>query len=527
MAAGLSEQLLQALLASQLEQRKNILTNDNYETWSLKAEAEMTEGKCWEAISPGYAAIQDADLTEEQKSKNQSARAYLFNHVSVDILTDIRSQPRAKAMWDALQRLHGRMTAIHMAMLLKELGRFEKTEEMSMHHYIAKIQTFCDKLALGGVNFTTHMVSVFLISCLPLDKYGSLVRSMRMDRNLDIQDVKGKLFLEERSMKLQPVSTVTQEPKVETANALPAQSSNATRGKGRWKSNNKQSGVRCFKCKEIGHVIRDCPKNKDGQSQTGSNGSKHISAICTVAGVSAASSAQEDVWFLDSGASDPMTPQRERFTEFQPYCGTVKIGKGVLTVEGKGKVEVRMSEKCGGFSMTLSDCLFVPELEMNLISVKKLATKGVNTLCTNECAIGMRASDSLEVFRAYPTGDVYALEMEPRSAVAAWCKIGPLCHGEADATALRARAEPWHERLGHLHEAAMKKLPGLEDSKIKNPVCDVCVQGKISKVSDRPGSVLDLCADWASQLNLLNHFTDWISLCFLKTVVECTGLGAQ
>lgn len=556
-----------------LMRRKNVLTHDNYEIWSLKAEAELTEDDLWEAIKPGYpeqaAAVEGQDppppaMMPAQVKRNQKARAYLLNHVSDDILSDIKGFERAKDMWNSLAALHGRYTAIHVAMLIKELGKFEKTDQMTMHQYIAKIQDLCSKLASGGIKFSNFMIAVFMISCLPLSKYGPLVRSMRLDeQNLNLQDIKNKLFLEERSMKLdgaqnQECASTSNLPET-PANALPAQQQKQEgyqkeRGRGRGRgggsrrrggrggpqNNNTNKDVKCFKCGEWGHMSFDCKEAEkfraaqanlhpnSNNSLSGSGNNNHISAICTagLAGFSATAEEVRDIWFLDSGASDPMTPDRSRFIEFHPYQGTVRIGRGSLPVEGRGKVELKLAEKCGGFSMTLSDCLFVPGLEMNLISVKKLAKKGINTLCTDEYALGLRATDNCEVFKAYPVGDVYALEMVPRSITAAWCQVSPACGGEASAMALRSARKPWHERLGHVHEAAMRKLPGLEDAKTKSKVCDVCAQGKLTKVSTTIKKIDDYIVKWAIDNSVHQFVTDWISFGVIQAVFESVGLGA-
>jgi len=99
-------------------------------------------------------------------------------------------------MWEALATIHERQTLLHTAMLIKQLGRFEKTADMSMTSYIRKVEDFCSKLAKGGINFSDHMISVFLVSCLPLDKYGALVRSIRATGNINLQDIKNKLLIE-------------------------------------------------------------------------------------------------------------------------------------------------------------------------------------------------------------------------------------------------------------------------------------------------------------------------------------------
>lgn len=83
-------------------------------------------------------------------------------------------------------------------------------------------------------------------------------------------------------------------------------------------------------------------------------------------------------WLQDSGCSDNMSPHRELFLEFNPKIkGRVEIADGVcLKIEGAGMVNMKLAEKCGGWSLKLKRVLYVPELEDNLMSMRQLDKKG-------------------------------------------------------------------------------------------------------------------------------------------------------
>lgn len=61
--------------------------------------------------------------------------------------------------------------------------------------------------------------------------------------------------------------------------------------------------------------------------------------------------------YLDSGASNHMTPNRYRFVDFAPATGHIRIGKGHVEVKGKGTIIVKMAESCGGWILFLSNAL--------------------------------------------------------------------------------------------------------------------------------------------------------------------------
>lgn len=71
-----------------------------------------------------------------------------------------------------------------------------------------------------------------------------------------------------------------------------------------------------------------------------------------------------------------------------------------------------MADSCGGWTLSLSDALWVPDLDVNLISVCKLASKGVSVVFDEHEAIGNHVDGDV-VFTAKEMGDVYCLETVP------------------------------------------------------------------------------------------------------------------
>jgi hypothetical protein len=58
--------------------------------------------------------------------------------------------------------------------------------------------------------------------------------------------------------------------------------------------------------------------------------------------------------YLDSGASNHMTPDRHRFVDLVPATGQIRIGKGYLEVKGKGTIAVKMAKSC----LVAGPCLY-------------------------------------------------------------------------------------------------------------------------------------------------------------------------
>ena len=87
----------------------------------------------------------------------------------------------------------------------------------------------------------------------------------------------------------------------------------------------------------------------------------------------------------------------------------IRIGKEHLEVKGRGTIVVKMAESCGGWTLSLSNALWVPELDVNLISIRQLAKKGVTTVCTRDEAVGTH-DDGDVVLNSKVGDDVYYFE---------------------------------------------------------------------------------------------------------------------
>ena len=84
-------------------------------------------------------------------------------------------------------------------------------------------------------------------------------------------------------------------------------------------------------------------------------------------------------WLIDSGCTNHMTYDKELFEELKnTEVKRVRIGNGeLLEVKGKDAVAIA-SYKCTKF---ISDVLFVPKIDQNLLSVGQLLDKGYKVCC--------------------------------------------------------------------------------------------------------------------------------------------------
>jgi len=85
-----------------------------------------------------------------------------------------------------------------------------------------------------------------------------------------------------------------------------------------------------------------------------------------------------DNWFIGSGCTNHMTFDKSLFRTLQSIeVARVRIGNGDCIV-AKGKRTIVITTNSG--TETISDVLYVPDIEQNLLSVGQLIEKGMKVI---------------------------------------------------------------------------------------------------------------------------------------------------
>ncbi|KAJ8886280.1 hypothetical protein PR048_012489 [Dryococelus australis] len=132
---------------------------------------------------------------------------------------------------------------------------------------------------------------------------------------------------------------------------------------------NREYRVLCINA--IGQIAMVCPKvtTEGKNNKTKPDHKRSSSSSYTSKGARTAKVEHENTT-LDEDATHHMTPYRELIKDFDgSLIGTVKLANGgCATAKGKGKVTLIITEKCGGWTIQLSDVIYNPEIENNLMS---------------------------------------------------------------------------------------------------------------------------------------------------------------
>lgn len=141
-------------------------------------------------------------------------------------------------------------------------------------------------------------------------------------------------------------------------------------------------------CRQIGHMIQNCPKLAKKIAVVATNESSSISLKLTATDVEAivnqvlsrasihsASTASDmsrnSIWLLDSAYSNQMTSDSSKFSFKTPTSNIPKVhttNRSTLQVSHIGSIFTS--------SLTISDTYLVPELSLNLLSIGQLCDLG-------------------------------------------------------------------------------------------------------------------------------------------------------
>ncbi|KAE8680841.1 pentatricopeptide repeat-containing protein [Hibiscus syriacus] len=247
----------------------------------------------------------------------------------------------------------------------------------------------------------------------------------------------------------------------------------------RSKSRDKKT-IHCYKCKEAGHMKRDCPKLKKQTDEKRDGSTKSVNVVeddtsdCSEGDMLSISTTQlTDAWILDSGCSYHITPNREWFSTYRPVnSGSVYLGDDRCCNIGIGDVRIKMHD---GSVRTLSGVRHIPDLKKNLISLGTLHKNGFIPKADEDRETIRIVKGALTVMKGKMTaGNIYRLL---GSTVAGGVHSVESCD---DTTKL------WHMRLAHLSERGMAELHkrnllhGVKSCKLD--FCRYCVIGKQTKV---------------------------------------------
>ncbi|KAL4290711.1 hypothetical protein GQ457_14G023780 [Hibiscus cannabinus] len=399
---------------------------------NVRMETYLEALDLWEAVEEDYdvpplpnnPTMAQLKTHKEKKTRKAKAKATLFAVVSTTIFTKIMSLRSAKEVWDYLKEEYQgdeRIRGMQVLNLIREFELQRMKESKTIKEYSNRLFEIVNKVSLAE-----------LVNALQAQEQRRLMRQEQV--------VEGALPAKHHE--------VGKHKKKTDRKALVTSAANSanyhTRGKGHppfkcWK----RPDAKCSKCNQLGHEAVICRSNLQKLEEV------HIAdqdeedrmfvATCLL------TKSSSESWLIDSGCTNHMTPDKTLFKDLKLSKVTkVRIGNGdYISVKGSGTVAVTTSSG----TKTISDVLYVPEIDQNLLSVGQLLEKGFKVTFEDFYCLIYDATGK-ETLRVKMRGKSFSYDPTEEEQIAFFNKA--------------CTTEIWHKRLGHCHLQRMLKMKKID-----------------------------------------------------------------
>lgn len=460
---------------SQSTSRIELLSKDNYDTWSMQVEALLIKNDVWDYVNG--INVKPEQNAETWLKMDRKAKADLVLSIQPSELKQIRGCETSRDVWLKLESIYASKGPARKATLLKQLMLQRLDEGGDVKEHIAKFFDAVDKLESMNVQIHGDLLSIMLLYSLPSSFENFRCAIETRDELPEAEALKVKI-IEESEARKQASGPVV---------AMAASFRGNFNGQQR-------TYIKCFKCGEPNHKANVCPNkkkknDKEKQTSTTSKAAESSFAVCTVA-------SNEDVffangainnrsWILDSGCSIHLCRDKDSFEDMQKSTKMSLNLANQTSAEVCGEGLVHFVAKSDGSErkINLKNTLFVPDLRSNLMSVSQITDHDHSVTFSKEGAHIVDANGNT-VLVAPRRGSLYYVNESLNCALA-----------ESSCSDLFR----WHVRLGHLNAADLVKmvncgvLPNIKaDDREQVARCTTCMKGKMTALPFKSSHNLSL-----------------------------------
>lgn len=510
--------------------------SSNYDIWAIRMRALLTE--------KGYGKCLDPEIIDTPLEEQDKATALIRLALKDGPLLQTKIEEDPLALWNRLKTLYEPKGFSSEFLICKELFRTTLANTgKNIESYLNKIKRLTDDLAARNLAIPNKVIAAYVLNNLtPEYEHTVAIISQafrqNVDREIDLDVLFSQLLDETRRL----TST-----RGSTGDALAFPSYSESKGElvCSYCGLNNHKVEKCFKkhpeIKKKGYKPKpnklDKAKKPKGQgdnsvSLNSTTKPEETTAITPSFSKEIALFANNSTtWILDSGASRHICSNRALFQSLEPTNITLEWGKA-SEIQVKEKGEIRVKFNSTNWTTTIKDCLYVPDLGVNLLSLGLLTNKGLSVEFKGPtCSIKLEQEI---LFKGSRSSNVWMLDTTP---------IVPTKQHNAKAYTAINSAKLWHERLGHLGKNALAKLPDNSlgvtiNSKDELPTlktCEVCIQSKGTQLISRQPSTKaedilevvfsDICGPISPSTlsryryfaTFLDSYSRWVDIALLRT----------
>ncbi|XP_013632817.1 PREDICTED: uncharacterized protein LOC106338363 [Brassica oleracea var. oleracea] len=353
-----------------------MLNSTNYTVWAIRMKNMLKFHMVWSII---------VTATEEDDKKDM-AISLLFQAIPEALVLQVGELDTSKKVWDAIKVKEARLQT-----LMAEFDRLKMKDTEKIDDFAASLEQVLDL------------------------------------KNTSFEDIVGRLKAYEERVQEEEDNNQEDRSKLMYSNTEQQSARNyhdyykgyrgrggryyKGRGRGYYNGGTDTSRVTCFRCDKMGYYASTCPdrllKLQETQEQDKAD-TQEADVLMMPEEVylnegkvmprKYESNGEDNMWYLDNGATNHMTGNRRYFAKFdKSITGKIKFGDDSrINIKGKGSIELIDQN---GEIRTMADVYFTPDLKSSIISLGQVTESGCDVRLKDEY-LTMHDCDSKLLVRA-------------------------------------------------------------------------------------------------------------------------------
>ncbi|XP_024004802.1 uncharacterized protein LOC112081959 [Eutrema salsugineum] len=379
-----------------------MLNSTNYTVWAMRMRVLLRVHKVWETVEKEAADGENNDV----------AMALIFQSVPEMLILQVGKLDTAKKVWDAIKSRHvgaERVREARLQTLMAEFDKLKMKDTEMIDDFSGKLSEICSRSAALGTTIKEPKIVKKFLKSLSRKKYIHMVASLEQVLYLNttsFEDIIRRLKAYEERIREEEEETQDDLSKLMYANMKPQENCDYSgenrgrgqgghfysigRGHGRFHGARDLSEIICYRCDKTGHYTSNCPdrlvKLQETQEDKDVDDTHEADRLMMHEVVYRnekrvkpnkfeKSREGDNVWYLDNGASNHMTGNRNYISKIdETVTEKVRFGDD-SQIDIKGKGSILFVSKDGG-KKVLANVYFIPDLKSNIISLGQATEAG-------------------------------------------------------------------------------------------------------------------------------------------------------